>query len=199
MKTFISVVLGSTLLLNGCMSYCPLERSEREQGRPKPDERILVTLVDGGTIEAEPYLHVAVSEPSDFVYGVGHWVNKHTAKDSTFRGKLFRSSVVSSATITSRSERHLFCWLSDSTLIVFKEGDYLVITPDQGTGLWCAGVRKSKEGHQAFAGRIPFDNIKQYKVQEFAWGSLGLPLALVGFAGLIIIIGALNFGANTHI
>ena len=155
MKSFNLILLVSAILLNGCASFRPLTDEDRREGRPAADERLWVKLKDRRSIEVEPYHHINVTEPSDFVYGVG--LNKRTS--SQFRGKLLQSLIDSSAT----ERGSLTCWLHDGTSIVFRDDDYVEIRSDGGTGFWCVG--KYKFGG-LFRGRVADEDIHELQIRK---------------------------------
>jgi hypothetical protein len=208
MKSLIIGLLGSALLLSSCTSFMPLEAEDRAQGRPKPDESIRVTLVDGSVIEADA--SVNVSEPSDFVFGVGEmYMMQHLReplRGISFVGKLPYSLIDSARIVTRGSNRVLVCWISpqrwknsDSadckaflarpgawfmTRIEFEKGDYFRVSGDTGVGLWCAGTLLSNREFSNFAGRIPFERIKEIEVRKDSPAKTAL--LIIGVSAIVL-------------
>jgi hypothetical protein len=172
MKSFLSILLSFSILLSGCTSFYPLTDEDRSEGRPAIDEQILIKLKDGRSIEVEPYHYVTVTEPSDFVYGEGF--NNRTFRQ--LRGKL-NQSLIDSSVIERGS---LTCWLHDGTPIVFRENDYVEVTFDGGTGLWCAGKYQNGE---IFTGRVDHVDIREIHVGRDPLTPLYIGAVLGGVAG----------------
>jgi hypothetical protein len=154
MNTYL-IFLSFSILLNACTSFYPLTDEDRTEGRPAPDESAVVYLEVGLQIEVESYHHIIVTEPSDFVYGVG--LNKQTSRQ--FRGRLFQSTIDSSTTKLGS----LTCWLKDGTSIVFRANEYVEVTPDGGTGFWCVGKYRSGG---LFRGRVADEDIQRIEIRK---------------------------------
>lgn len=231
MKSLIITLLGSSLLLNSCTSFRPLEGERAGLYDPAADKKIRVTLVDNSEVEAEPYYHVKVSEPSDFVYGVGKIYMMQRSTDlptgTPFAGRVPYSSIDSSQIITRGSDTLFVCWLSSQSpidfdgavyidfddavykaslsrlgaqfmsRIEFEEGDYLKVSADAGVGLWCVGTLKSKGEISDFAGRIPFEKIKEIEVRQPSAGKTALLTfgVLAGVVGITVIAIAAAMGS----
>jgi hypothetical protein len=194
MKSLIISLLGSALLLNGCTSFKPLEAEDRAEGRPKPDERIRLTLVDGSEIEAESY--VEVLEPSDFVYGVGKIFAHGIIGGEAFTGKIIRAridsittsvSTVAKSTTRAQSRRKVVYWLTDRSHVELEDGKHVSVTPDSGTGRWYIGTMESNGQTSDFAGRIPYEEIKEIEVRQFS---------TLKTIGLVYLISGVIYGAT---
>jgi hypothetical protein len=216
MKSLIIALLGSALLLNSCTSFQPLEAERAVFHNPEPDKEIRVTLADDSEVEAERYHHVRVSEPSDFVYGVGKIYVLDNPTATTFAGSIPNSSIDSSRIVRKDSHELFVCWFSKGTplgmgplyeamterlqavstrlgprsrfRIEFEKGDYLNVTASSGPGLWCSGTLKTSEGYTDFAGRIPFDKIKEIEERvPDAGATIGLAIGAVAGAAIALV------------
>ena len=154
MKPFLPVLLGFLILLSGCYSTYPISKGELSLAT---DERILIVLRHGRSIEVEPDHHINVTEPSDFIYGVGlvSGVGGATLTSREFRGRLLQSAFDSSAIRGGG----LICWLEDGASIFFKENDYVEVTSEEGTGFWCVG--EYQDGN-LFKGKVPQEDIRGF-------------------------------------
>ena len=181
MKSFIMILLCSSLFLEGCSSSSAITEKERAHLRLDPDRTIFVKLNDGSGYILEPYHYIEVTEPANFVFGVGEKLDKATGKYEPFKGKLHPistdSSDVDTVITTGWSGRkkmrfqYIIFGLSDSTNVRFKQDDYVVAHGNQGSGFWCAGAWRSNGPYTHFTGRIPPENIESISVwkEGFHW------------------------------
>jgi hypothetical protein len=185
-KTFIFFLCCSTLLY-GCFPLSPLTTGDWLAQGSLSEREILVTLVDGSVIKSQPHHHFYTTEPADFIYGFGK--RKHRSirgVQTEFVGKLERASIDSLKLIGAASNRYLICYLPDSTDIYLRDGDYIVVTPDQSPGLWCAGVLTADGKDSVFSGKIPNDRIESVEMTKFA--PLETCFLVVGVTAVVVII-----------
>ena len=86
-------------------------------------------------------------------------------------------------------------WLKDSSRIQFNEGDYVIVSPDKGTGLWCMGRKTDGISDRRYAGKVDLSDVKTMEIGGFEVGSticLVLLSALLGFLTIYTIIELLN-------
>jgi hypothetical protein len=155
---------------------------ERKSLGMDPSEQVEINLFDGSTVRVDPYHYIEVSEPTDFIFGVGEQLDRSTGKYKPFRGKIFAPYVDSVDTISllnspNKIIRHSIR-LPDSSVIRFEREDFLALRSDQGVGLWCAGHITAIVGWGAGAlveptgdavnGRIPYDEIKSIEPRKFS-------------------------------
>jgi hypothetical protein len=186
-KTFI-FFLCCSVLLYGCYPLSDLTHEELIDQKSQ-DEAITITLVDGSVIESSPYHYIYTTEPSNFIYGSGKQKHRFIrGDDKEFIGKVDRSSIDSLGFIG----RYIVCYLPDSTYIYFEEENYVIITPDQSPGLWCAGILTVDHKESAFSGKIPNERIKQIEMRKFShWQTYSLVGGLIVVVGIIIILSSL--------
>jgi hypothetical protein len=169
---------------------------ERKRLEMDPSEQIEINLFDGSTVRVDPYHYLEVSEPTDFIFGVGEQLDRSTGKYKPFRGKIFGPYVDSTDTVkhrrsspqgpgssANRAYNH-FIRLPDSSTVCFEPDDFIAVKSDQGPGLWCAGHKTVSKlpvilllgsvgmlidaNGDAVNGRIPFDQIKSIEVRKFS-------------------------------
>lgn len=169
------------LLLPGCYSYFPLREEEQLDGRPRVDEDIVIVLTDSTEIVSPAGRHVMLHEPSNLFAGVGQGMKKYTKIVYPFSGILRHESLDSSAIISADGAEYLKCWLADSTVITFKNGEYIVATTDLGAGFYCSGEMRRKWNlpAQAFEGMIPPEKIRHVEVQKIDGVGTGVVTALL--------------------
>jgi len=138
----------------------------------------MVTLSDGSELRAEPYHYIEVTQPSDFVYGVGEQIDRKTGKHTPFAGMIHPTAVdsinfdtLNMAVGDSRIKRRVQYYvlgLSDSSQVRCQKSDCVIVDSRDGAGLWCVGQLESHRIHSGFSGRIPFENIRKIEVREFS-------------------------------
>jgi hypothetical protein len=119
-----------------------------------------------------------VTEPEDFVYGVGF--NNRTSKQ--FIGKI-PQSVIDSSSIKQGS---LICQDKGGTTIVFRENDYVEVTSVGGTGFWCVG---RYQNGAPFRGRVALQDIREFQVEKSIFTPIGREV--VGYAVAFAVAAAL--------
>jgi hypothetical protein len=166
-KTFIFFLCCSTLLC-GCYPLSPLTQEDWLAQSSLPEREILVTLVDGSVIKSQPHHYFHTTGPANFIYGFGKRKHRFVRSEHIeFVGKLQRASIDSLKLIGSVNNRYLICYLPDSTDIYFQDGDYIVVTPDQPPGLWCAGILNADGKESVFSGRISDERIKRVEMKKY--------------------------------
>ena len=167
-KSFIIILLIFSVLLQGCHSYYTRTEEERMESRPAENEPVMILLTDGSQIESDAYHHINVVEADDFIYVIGEQVTK-TGLRGPFQGKLRRSLIDSSTTEWVDRKQYFVCRLSDSSYVRFAESDYVVITPDLGTGFWCVGTLRLQLNESQFKGKVPTEKIQEFQIEKFSW------------------------------
>ncbi|MGD0339005.1 MAG: hypothetical protein ABSB78_09470 [Bacteroidota bacterium] len=181
-KTFI-LFLCCSILFYGCYAYSPLTREDLLNHRVPPGNDILVTLIDGAVIKCQPYHHIYTTESADFIFGSGKRKHRfHLSEHREFVGMLQRSSIDSLRVMGIGTDKYLMCYLPDSTDIYFLYGDYIIVTPDQPPGLWCAGIQSVDGKDSVFSGRIPNERIERVETKEIN------ALSTIGGAVFVIVV-----------
>jgi hypothetical protein len=191
-KTFIFFLCCSTLLY-GCFPFSPLTQEDWLAQSSLSEREILVTLVDGSVIKSQPHHYIYTTEPSNFIYGSGRQRHRFIhGEHKEFIGKVYRSSIDSLGFIG----RYFVCYLPDSTDIYFRDGDYIVVTPDQSPGLWCAGIHTADDKESVFSGKIPQERIERVEVKKFSeWQTRWLVGGVIAIVVIIIFLSSLpRFG-----
>jgi hypothetical protein len=152
------------------------------------NQDIALILPDYTRIESKAYLHVLVEGPSDFIYGIGY-NRDNPARD--FRGKLLFSLIDSCKNVTVNGQtiesggKSLICWLKDSQTVIFREHNYLRITPADSIGFFYIGTA-------GIQNKMPLTNIK-FEVKKVNVGSTILIMVPVS-----ILISILIFLSSVH-
>jgi hypothetical protein len=198
MKKTSIFFLCCSFLLYSCYPWTPLTQEDKTEQSQFIEEDIIVTLVDGSVIKSRPYRHFYTTEPDDCIFGYGRKRHRFVrAEHIEFTGKLERVSIDSLKFIGSQTLGHLLCYLPDSIDIYFNSGDYIIVTPDQPAGLWCAGILTANDKDSIFNGRIPQDRIKSIEMREFSASQTYLLLGCgVLVAGIIVFLIALSKMSN---
>jgi hypothetical protein len=169
MNKRILLVLIGAMLMQGCYSSSVLEREGRKLQLPADSARIQLDLKNGAIIECEPFHHLAVTAPSNFIYGVGSSMQNSVERE--FIGRIDPSTIDSSK--AEKGGRAF--WLKDGSQVRFGEGEFLVVNSDQGTGLWCMGRKTDDESDALFTGRVEFADIRKIELLELSgWGTAAL-------------------------
>ncbi len=199
-KAFIFFLCCSTLLY-GCYPLSPLTQEDWLAQSSLPERDISVTLVDGSVIKSQPHHYFYTTEPADFIYGFGKRKHRFVRSEHIeFVGKLQRASIDSLKLIGGVNNRYLICYLPDSTDIYFPDGDYIVVTPDQSPGLWCAGILTADGKESVFSGKIPNDRIERVEMRKLSQlQTFFLVVGVTAVVGIILILISLpSFGKMTN-
>lgn len=164
MKTLLRIILCVAMLLEGCYSYAVFDPEGMGRPLPPDNESMRVTLKNGSTIESEALHHVMVNVPSNFIYGVGTSLKRFGGKEQTYVGHIDPSIVDSSKAWEYDGVHYRSFWLKDSTRLNFIEGRYFMVTPDQGSGLWCIGRMSAGRTDSMFAGKIDLADMQVIEV-----------------------------------
>ena len=199
-KAFIFFLCCSTLLY-GCYPLSPLTQEDWLAQSSLPERDISVTLVDGSVIKSQPHHYFYTTEPADFIYGFGKRKHRFVRSEHIeFVGKLQRASIDSLKLIGGVNNRYLICYLPDSTDIYFPDGDYIVVTPDQSPGLWCAGILTADGKESVFSGKISNDRIERVEMRKLSQlQTFFLVVGVTAVVGIILILISLpSFGKMTN-
>jgi hypothetical protein len=181
MKTLFVMLLCGSLLLEGCYSYRPVTASGQRQLRSTESDDIILTLNDGSRIESRRDWHFEVTEPSAFIFGEGEGRRSKGASSSAnswfFSGKIDWRAIDSVKLLSPASGPLLRCWRSDSTIVDFRPGHYVILTPDSGTGFWAIGTRNDS----SFQGRILPESILEIEASRFSMMKTAPLVLLAGF------------------
>jgi hypothetical protein len=162
-----STLIGFGILLaaSGCSTYEPMTKDDQNEGYPKSEDAIRVTLSDGSIIESSPFLHLFTHEPSDVIVGVG----QDRSKGAVFKGLINVKDLDSVKKFPTANEVFLVCWLKNKTSLGFNNGDYLILTSKDPPGFWCAGRKTTSTGTVDFNGMLTRDKIADIEVRKFAF------------------------------
>lgn len=175
MKSIVILILCPSLVLEGCYSYFAFHGAASTQEQPANGERIQITLIDGSVFESSPNHHIVVTEPSDFVYGIGEIIDRtnHKREFSASFQPIAIDSCDVDTTISkgwNSRQRYLLPYyvfsLPEGLTVRCRRSDCIFVTSTQGVGLWCADESSGRP--TSFSRRIPFDHIKGIEVRRIS-------------------------------
>ena len=189
MKKKFVFLLCFSILIYSCYPYSSFTRDELPVQKLLFEEEIIVKFIDGSVLISQPYHHIYTTEPGNFIYGIGKQKHRYiNIEHKEFTGKLERASIDSLRIFGVGNKGDLICYLSDSTDIYFWNEDYVIVTPDQSPGLWCAGVVTYNQGDSTFSGRVLDKNIKSVEMKKFS-AELTIISILLSAGVVFLIIG----------
>ena len=168
-NVFLRIVCFSVIpLIEGCFSYSPITPITNEGKNlrfPDPGQTIVIKRTDGSTIELQGYHYVAVNDSTDYVYGIGHYLNASGEEGETFRGKFIPVSVDSSHKvmfgmgINSGFVRCFDYTDAESLRVRFREGDVVTIPRGASPGIWYVADNGMIGLDKPFSGMIPVTDV----------------------------------------
>ena len=183
MKSIIILVLCSSLLLEGCASYCPVLDRDRPEIIASNDQHLKVMTLDGSKIQTLSEHYLFVSDSSSFVFGDGSLISKN-GRIKPFVGKIHPRGVDS---LEDAHRLYYVYAVDESTTVRFMNQDCFTVDGRQGPGFWYIGERVKDGSKQMQKGRIPIDSIKEIRVSRADGGKTALFVAgsLAFLAGMV--------------
>ena len=182
MITIIRIILCGTLFIAGCYSYTTYGTDKNGQLYIPENEYNQITLTNGAAIECEPLHHALVNTPLSFIYGVGSCSPDFT---QDFFGRIDPCSIDSVTTSESKGALYRSYWLKTGMSIRYKEGDYLVVTPDKGTGILCSGWRSYGKTDSRFSGMVNFSDVHKIEARS---NFTGIVLFVLGLGAAVFVM-----------
>jgi hypothetical protein len=190
-KIFISLLVVSLFNYMGCYSYYTLSNNEIEEGQPEPNESIKLILKNGSEFECVPLsdykdnnlFYLKVDTAGTYLMGRGNVINMSTGVTSNFNGVVQENMIDSSEIVTIKSIEYYSVWTKDNEWFLFKDGNYVIITPEQGTGyfMWTPNedVRK-----------VSFNEIKEIQESDINWGlgTLFIALSVAAITAIVFLL-----------
>lgn len=200
-RKFVSTLLLYSLLIqlpfggSGCTSFYTAKGIINLGHFKDYEGKILLILKDNSEMIISPKLFYFVNKPDDLIFGTGIFYDFNTKKNSDFAGAI-RNDIIDSIAVVSDdfSTYHLF-WTKDAKRYVFKNTEFITITPESGQYFWI--VRDDNTGEFK---KIKNSNIQEIQLQEFDSANTGLTVLLVAallFVGLLTAI-AIDCGNHTR-
>jgi len=190
-KIFISLLVVSFFNYIGCYSYNTLSNIEIEEGQPEPNESIKLILKNGSEFECVPLsdnddnnlFYFRVDTPGTYLIGRGDVINTSTGATSLFNG-IVRNDMIDSARIdTIKSIEHYSVWTKNNERLLFNDGYYVIITPEQGIGyfLWTPNEEVKK---------VSFNEIKEIQESDINWGlgTLFIALSVAAITAIVFLL-----------
>ena len=194
-KIVVGILVTALLNLYGCYTYSTLTKEEIENKPLTAEDAFVFVLKDGSEIDCDlennPQANfVRVDEPSDFIFGNGLIYSNETREQTKLLGKISSISIDSTKTIKSGNDVYTFFWLKDSTRVTYKDGDYINILPQDGTGYWVFG----KRGNNIFRGKIEFVDISEIQEKKDNEG-VNMVIILIGIGVFAILAAGYAIGS----
>jgi hypothetical protein len=194
----VASFLVNLILWCGCFVTHPLGREPRG-GRILPgDKFLIVRLGKDDFLEVCPFCYVEVRAPSDFIYGSGVMIDNENGHEREFNGRIepgtpfrFEAGGRTGKLRSGDSGRSVYYFrISDRHTVRLGEGCFVRVTPEGGTGLWCAGTRVKDHKRSPFSGRIPFDQIRGINENSITVGTT-LKIGLAVCIAIAVLVGFL--------
>lgn len=140
------IAVGLVLIASGCYTYESISKDRLNEGYPKTEDAIRITLTDGSVIESPQYAHLFTLEPTNIAMGNG----QERTRPTLFNGIIRASDLDSAKKVSTAKGEFLVCWLKNETSLGFKEGQYLMLTTQDPPGFWCARRRTWPSGSSTY-------------------------------------------------
>ncbi len=179
-----------------------ISHEEQQTLMQEANSDVAITLKDGTTVKTYSYHYLAVRQPSNLIFGSGQKIDTVTGSTSSFRGKLSYTSFDSVYEYEKRGlggkERIQYydVWISGSEKVRFRRDNCVIVSAEQGPGLWVTGYVDSSSSAPFFFApllptnklerhsvRIPFDEI--VSIDEWKMSGVKTTLCAVGVAGFL--------------
>ena len=169
MKLLIITVLIMMLIWQGCYSYfsvSSLGESQRINFNNYDAEDIQVDLVDGTEITSNAGTHSLVTEPSDFIMGIGtlSYSGQVSSKEKFY--KINANDFDSVAISKFKNADYETCYLKDGSQIHYQVGSYLRVSPKDGVGYIILGKVEKDGIKEIKTSRVELNQIKDVEIKE---------------------------------
>jgi len=161
MKHIILTCLCGSILLQSCaptsLKTTEMSTSEECLARLRSGTETLTIRIGGGepfVLEGGKYL--LVSEPGDYYFGNGTFINYRDNTEQPFSGKYVPVKVTADS--NEQGSGKILCWRNDTSAVVFRKGDYVKVSPENGTGLYIFGRTKP----------VPADDIEGEEIEKIS-------------------------------
>ena len=190
-KILISLLVVSFFNYVGCYSYYTVSNKEIKEGKPEPNKSIKLVLINGGEFECEPLsnyvdnnlFYFKVDTVGKYLMGRGEVINLSTGATSNFNGVVREEMIDSSRIFTIKSLERYSVWTKSNEWLLFNDGYYVIITPEQGTGyfIWTPNEEVRK---------ISFNEIKEIQESDINWyvGGLFIALSVAAITAIVFLL-----------
>jgi hypothetical protein len=190
-KILISLLIVSLFNFMGCYSYYTLSSKEIEEGKPEPNESIKLILKNGSEFECVPLsdykdnnlFYLKVDTAGTYLMGRGTVINTSTGVTSNFKGVVREDMIDSSKIVTIKSLEQYSVWTKNNEWLLFNDGYYVIITPEQGTGyfMWTP----NEEGR-----KVSFNEIKEIQESNINWsiGTMFIALSVAAITAIVFLL-----------
>ena len=166
MKLLIITVLIMMLIWQGCHSFFPVGESQKINLNDYDAEDIKLDLVDGTEITSKAYLHRLVTEPSNFIIGIGTltYEGQENNKKVFYSYKANEFDSVGIPKI--KKGNYAICYLKNGCQINYADDSYLRVKPQDGTGYFIMG-EVNKDGIKNIkTSRVELNQIQNIEIKK---------------------------------
>lgn len=191
-KCSLITTLTIEILLQGCT------QGEIITMRPPADKQVWFLLEDGRIITTDPYHHVNVVEPAEFVFVVGVEYDNNGSTPPWRSSVAIPPDVYDSTRAASRSAGmsvpdSVQFQTSDTTYVVFSTGDVIRVSEVEGNAFWCIGRVETDGREDPFSGRITYGEIKEIRAEKEPVGK-AITTGVVSAVGVYSVIALVVLG-----
>ena len=169
-KIFISLLIVSFLHYVGCYSYTAITEEEINAGKLEPNQSIKFILKNGSEFECLPlsdnnenYLFYSkIDTPGTYLMGRGELIKMSKEANSIFNGVVRKDMIDSSRIVLIKSIEHYSVWTKNNERLLFNNGYYVIITPEQGTGYFLWEPNEEVK-------IVSFNEIKEIQESDINW------------------------------
>ena len=187
-KILISLLIVLFFNYVGCYSYYTLSDKEIQERKPEPNESIKLILKNGSEFECVPLsdymdnnlFYFRVDTAGSYLMGRGDLSNMSTGVTSNFNGVIQEDMIDSSRIVIIKSLERYSVWTKNNERLLFNNGYYVTITPEQGTGyfIWTPNEKVS---------RVSFDEIKEIQEISINWYTV-IALSVVAITTIVFLL-----------
>ena len=189
MKLIIITVLIMMLIWQGCKSFFPIKENQNINLNDYDKEDVRLDLVDGTEITSKAGTHKLVTEPSDFIMGMGTLTYEGQVNNKKTFYK-YNANEFDSIKFDQRNGKdYVTCYLKNGVQINYAKDSYLRVVPKEGTGYFVMGEVKKGERKNIKMSRVELSQIQNVEIKKID----GLKIA-----GAIILIVGISFAYFFH-
>lgn len=162
-KIICSILIVSILFYSvSCTSFYSLNTDEKLENYLTVSGCLLFIHKDNRTFEADAKDCLFISEPKDYIYGIGDITNKSTKETIHFEGEIRRENIDSLKSTIANSREYTIYWFNDSLRVAFEKDKFIDLRPESGSGFW---LLISRNNNQIFE-KIYVEDISEIKVRK---------------------------------
>ena len=166
MKLLIITVLIMMLLWQGCQSFFPVGGNQKINLNDYNAEDIQLDLVDGTEITSKAYTHKLVTEPSDFISGIGKITYGDKKNDENISYIYNADKFDSVRTYSANETGYAVCYLKSGALIGYDNDSYLRVSLEDSTGYFIRGEVRKGMTKNIKTSRLELSKIQDVEIKK---------------------------------